>query len=1065
MEKKFQFFRKLLLLTLLMLGVGSAFGYTIVPEPFDCSAGATWGGYTLEPATKVNNIYEINTPGKLAWFSCYVNNKHDGSVSDKAKLTADIKMNSDDANEADKKYWIPICAGTGGKAADSVVYCKYSGIFDGNDHKISNLYLNSDFLEQMNVYYTQNVGFIGAFTGKVTNLTLENIQVLGSGDGGKYVSGGDCVTRPVSIGTLVGWSSGTVEDCIVSGTIVTSGVGQAVGGLVGNAGGGFIKGSVSEVTIDASGLAYAGGVVGYTKNTVSIESCVYAGGGVSSTGSAKVGDKTYESAAGGVVGRQFPKSNVTAENVYYDDSSVEGAVGNGSLNQSSTAYGSSDVNQEEVACVLNKGKWKAETETCEDAESDKWSVGFMGLSYEGSDGYMVTFDANGGGFPSGAKKYNVVISGTTITANGISIPSRDGYAFVGWSRNKNATTPDEDLGEVNGQTTVYAVWNPMIEITFNANGGYFPPDPSTTTKTKLVPTGDPITVEGIEPLPEKYCTGSVNGEECVGGVWMYFRGWSFNDEASVNEAIDLNQLTTYASSENTTLYAIWTTTETYTVTFHAEGHGKTKVAFTGTEVEVGGYVNEPADDFAVPDNGYEFDGWWTEKNGGTQFDFEKTPITHSIILHAHWKATDYIITCVNAPCDADPLTYTIESDFPFYTPTQTGYTFDGWFYDEQFSTKAEGIKPGATGPLTIYAKWSEATYTITYRAGTYGNGEVLPETVNHGVSYTLKGASYTRDGYVQDGWTTTEDGAKNYELGGIYSANADVTLYPHWANNLEITSIGAVRIYDYGDHKEAVIDGAYTGEGVIDIPEDITVSSVVFNRAFTPNTMSTLMLPFSIDVSKVKGGQIYRFKYVEMDEKTGDPKTVHIGRIKTTTVGANTPYLVLPTAETMTFEGPVTLNTTTSPLENAHGTTENDFRWEFKGVYAHTNLGSVDIDYTKYAFAGQPKVGIHVGKFVELGTNANSYPMRAYLVDLESYTEAEESLNKYAGGRNYSRVISNFIDVEIEDENGVVASGKLNTITGEFRMDCWFDLKGRKYNSKPSVKGTYYKNGKKVIIK
>jgi hypothetical protein len=34
-----------------------------------------------------------------------------------------------------------------------------------------------------------------------------------------------------------------------------------------------------------------------------------------------------------------------------------------------------------------------------------------------------------------------------------------------------------------------------------------------------------------------------------------------------------------------------------------------------------------------------------------------------------------------------------------------------------------------------------------------------------------------------------------------------------------------------------------------------------------------------------------------------------------------------------------------------------------------------------------------------------------------------------------------------------------------FEMDRWFDLKGRKLNSRPSTKGTYYKNGKKVFIK
>ena len=101
--------------------------------------------------------------------------------------------------------------------------------------------------------------------GTLKGLTLDNVVVLGEGNGAKYVSGGNAYDKPVSIGTLVGWSKGKVENCRAIGEIVTSGEGQSVGGLVGNAGGGSITGSVCEVTVNASGVAYAGGIVGYTK--------------------------------------------------------------------------------------------------------------------------------------------------------------------------------------------------------------------------------------------------------------------------------------------------------------------------------------------------------------------------------------------------------------------------------------------------------------------------------------------------------------------------------------------------------------------------------------------------------------------------------------------------------------------------------------------------------------------------------------------------------------------------------------------------------------------------------
>ena len=45
---------------------------------------------------------------------------------------------------------------------------------------------------------------------------------------------------------------------------------------------------------------------------------------------------------------------------------------------------------------------------------------------------------------------------------------------------------------------------------------------------------------------------------------------------------------------------------------------------------------------------------------------------------------------------------------------------------------------------------------------------------------TLKGASYTRDGYVQKGWATENGGKKKYDLEATYSVNASLTLYPYW---------------------------------------------------------------------------------------------------------------------------------------------------------------------------------------------------------------------------------------------------------------------------------------------
>ena len=113
-----------------------------------------------------------------------------------------------------------------------------------------------------------------------------------------------------------------------------------------------------------------------------------------------------------------------------------------------------------------------------------------------------------------------------------------------------------------------------------------------------------------------------------------------------------------------------------------------------------------------------------------------------------------------------------------------------------------------------------------------------------------------------------------------------------------------------------------------------------------------------------------------------------------------------------------------------------------------------------YVFANEPQNEIRAGQFVKADPGTYIKPMRAYLV--RHNVTAKSARGSF--GRSF--LLPNEIDIEIEDEKGVVVeTGRLNTVTGEVRMDRWFDLKGRKLNSKPSVKGTYYKNGKRVVIK
>ena len=73
-------------------------------------------------------------------------------------------------------------------------------------------------------------------------------------------------------------------------------------------------------------------------------------------------------------------------------------------------------------------------------------------------------------------------------------------------------------------------------------------------------------------------------------------------------------------------------------------------------------------------------------------------------------------------------------------------------------------------------------YTITYAPGTGTGitGSAASGTKTEGEDFTLPGETFKRTGYIQDGWATKDGGAKVYDLGGTYTADQDITLYPHW---------------------------------------------------------------------------------------------------------------------------------------------------------------------------------------------------------------------------------------------------------------------------------------------
>ena len=755
----------------LMLAVGQGFAA-------DCAANyvppenTVWDGSTKTQPCTIGGFYIIDNAAKLAWYGANYN-------SGNAKLTADIDLGG--------KLWTPIAAGQGN--------AKYSKTFDGNGHVIKNMYINGTELAQKDKNYAQNLGFIGTLGnadskkpgGKVKNLIFENVDIQASTNAGDILGRTD---SQISVGVVVGWmaenDSNVVDNCIAaSGTIRTTGTGQGVGGIVGNAKKGIISNCMSLVEIHTSGAdAYIGGIIGITKTDVTVSSCVYAGPGLVNTGT--------NGLTGGVVGNVYT-GTITTENNYFEGGGSAGVGGSictqncnkppldsASFKKANTnAQKVDETNANNVACALNGTNSDG---TCKE---EPYSVGLTGLSLNGygADGYKIVFKANGGLFANGKNTANKFLqAGMTITADEVVSPSRENYSFAGWALTSDAAEVAENLGMVTGKDTIYAVWNPIYTITFNVAPGTFPSEGNPQTKIKQVVKGDVITVEGLGALPTARCKTYASENECK--TWSYFTGWALTEGGGESDTVSLD---TVIAEQGKILYAVWTDVETYTVTYNANHHGRTTVDYV--RVGDGESVEEP--DEPIADDGYEFVGWFTDEDGNNSYSFS-AEIHANIILYAKWELKHFDITYVMNKVGSkgeNPDKYTIDTAFVLKAPADVeGYVFEGWFYDASFTNKATQVIQGTTGDKTFYAKWSKKQYRIMYLADNSSQGAITDQFKEYGTPLTLESAGYfNRKGYAQTGWATVANGEKVYEFGANYEENAALTLYPSWSDPIVYT--------------------------------------------------------------------------------------------------------------------------------------------------------------------------------------------------------------------------------------------------------------------------------------
>ena len=176
-----------------------------------------------------------------------------------------------------------------------------------------------------------------------------------------------------------------------------------------------------------------------------------------------------------------------------------------------------------------------------------------------------------------------------------------------------------------------------------------------------------------------------------------FDGWYTKENGGV--PFDFNQKIT----KDVTVYAHWSEVKPdHTVYFDCGGkaEGSTKV------VQYGEKVTPPANPKA---DGYRFEGWYTQKNGGVKFDFGQS-ITEDVTVYAHWSEVkpDHTVY-FNCGGKAEGSTKVVqygEKVTPPANPKADGYRFEGWYTQENGGEPFD-FNQEITEDVKVYAHWSE----------------------------------------------------------------------------------------------------------------------------------------------------------------------------------------------------------------------------------------------------------------------------------------------------------------------------------------------------------------------
>ena len=356
-------------------------------------------------------------------------------------------------------------------------------------------------------------------------------------------------------------------------------------------------------------------------------------------------------------------------------------------------------------------------------------------------------------------KYEKVYKNETLQNKTI---YKAGHIFEGWYADSALQQEFNFNKPITQDCIVYGKYQPITyTLKFNANGG----------------------VGQMSNQTFEYGVGQTISKCKFVKQGYYFAGW----KSSLGEFNDEQQLFTLVSQHESIieLTAQWEVITEYLFIFDANGGKGTTNNFTVAKDTT---AHLPACGFYR--EGYLFECWEYNQTTFSPGDSILNPSQNArrIVFKAIWKPITYTINFYDnntliktLVCEYDQE-YIMES----YGLSKYGYDLLGWEWYGRLYELDESILNFTKENGREYdfkAKFTPWAYTITFNAGG-GEGAMVAQQHTFGTSNTLPANTFTKTGYIFDGWQSDfgdfKDKASIFNLQGLTQNNQNITFTAKW---------------------------------------------------------------------------------------------------------------------------------------------------------------------------------------------------------------------------------------------------------------------------------------------